>query len=1567
MAHPPLAPASLPRGSRRRAPADEPPAASGRPIHRASARAGARASVDDRLRQQPPPVRAARAAPERAGRRGAGARAPRLGRARAAPRDRGAAQGGRAARARRDQLARARHRHGRGRSGRAGRVARLVAAGLQRVGRAGHRVGGDRSARIFPKHRGDLLEARRGRAAHARRARSRRSACPQQPARRARAADRRHGRRAAVARRRAVRARRGARELPRAAARRCIDGVLDMLAGRYPSRRVRRAAAAHHLGSRARRDLGAQGARLLAVVNAGTIPDRGLFGVHLGAERAARRRAGRGDGARVAAGQTFLLGATTWRIQRDHARSRDRRARARRAGQMPFWRGEGPGRPLELGRALGAFVARARRRARRGRGAAWLQADYGLDSRAARNLVRTCGSARSDRRAAERPRHRHRAVPGRARRLARLRAVAVRRARACAVGARARARAVASASGYDVQACGATTASCCASPTATTPPAADRLLVPDPDEIEERIIARAAALGAVRVAVSRERRSRAAACRAAARASARRCVAAAARAEADGRRAAVPGVPDRAGDVPRGACRTCSTCPRCARCCAQRSRARCASMTVETPRAVAVRALARVRLRRRLPVRGRLARGRAQGAGAVARSLSAARVARARRSCASCWMPQAGGRGRGRAAGAVAGAARAQRRRGARSAAPRRRSDRGRARARASTASVRPMLAQLVDTRTRADRARGAAGALDRRRRRGAAIATRSAWRCRRASPAAFLEPAAEPLEALVARWARTHGAVHRRRREPAKRWGSCRRRSSRCCARSSATGACATASSGPAASGAERAIPRCCGRSAATRWRSCARGRARRRCGARALPAALARRRLSRAAASARCAMRSISSKASRCRSPSSSASSCPRAFPTTSRACSTSSAPRASSCGSARAPSAARTAASCSFGASASRSLVRRAADAGAADAICTARSSTHLSERGASFVGAARRDAAARPDVVGRALWDLVWVGLVTNDTFAPLRSLGRTSRGPRGRFTLPAGGRWCAASVVGATPADTRARAHARAHAARALRHRQPRGGARPRRCPAGSRRSSGVLRAMEEAGKIRRGYFVDGPGGRAVRARGAVDRLRAARDVSGDAVGPPVVTLSAIDPANPYGALLPWPAEGARRVAGAKVVLAHGEPLFFVERGGKKLRLLARIDDTLARAGAGRAQAHRGGATPPAAAHRRGRRRAGAALAARGAARARRLPHRAGRARALRRRLMPEGDNIHAHAAALSALVGRTLTGVWSRGGRDARAARTVGRARRGDRQAPGHRVRRGQRRARAPRHRRRWWRHRARASTATIAQAELALQTARGVWLCKARTLEWSRARFVAGARAWRGSAPTCSASAPDLDAVLARAREPRHAARPIGELLLDQTDRRRARQRLQVRALVPARRRSVGARRRPRRRDLARALRRRDQVAARQRRPHADDDRGSLARRAPAARARPAVGLRPLAPRLLPLRHCHRAAAAAPVAAADLLLPALSARELVGRRRELIERQLAHDGRARDRAVHVRHRSARRVDHANLAADAARIDLQHRAGARPRRSTAARSRRRASRNEQWM
>ncbi|HEX9100972.1 MAG TPA: DEAD/DEAH box helicase, partial [Polyangia bacterium] len=175
-------------------------------------------------------------------------------------------------------------------------------------------------------------------------------------------------------------------------------------------------------------------------------------------------------------------------------------------------------------------------------------------------------------------------------------------------------------------------------------------------------------------------------------------------------------------------------------------------------------------------------------------------------------------------------------------------------------------------------------------------------------------------------------------------------------------------------------------------------------------------------------------------------------------------------------------------------------------------------HLGARGASFA-AQLPEAAARPDEVVRALWDLVWLGLVTNDTFAPLRTIGRTSRGPRGRFSLPAGGRWSTlASVVGAPPAET-VRAHTRALMLLERYGVVSREAAAAESLPGGFSSVSGVLRAMEESGKIRRGHFVDGLTGAQFAHAAAVDRLRAARDVGGDAVGPAVVVLSAIDPAN----------------------------------------------------------------------------------------------------------------------------------------------------------------------------------------------------------------------------------------------------------------------------------------------------------------------------------------------------------------------------------------------------------------------------------------------------------------
>jgi ATP-dependent Lhr-like helicase len=100
---------------------------------------------------------------------------------------------------------------------------------------------------------------------------------------------------------------------------------------------------------------------------------------------------------------------------------------------------------------------------------------------------------------------------------------------------------------------------------------------------------------------------------------------------------------------------------------------------------------------------------------------------------------------------------------------------------------------------------------------------------------------------------------------------------------------------------------------------------------------------------------------------------------------------------------------------------------------------------------------------------------------------------------------------------------------------------------------------GVLKSMEESGKVRRGYFVAGMGAAQFAHPGAVDRLRAARDPEEERDAEALV-LAATDPAQPYGAALPWPDTAGRpaRAAGAFVVLAGGRPVAFLERGARSV-------------------------------------------------------------------------------------------------------------------------------------------------------------------------------------------------------------------------------------------------------------------------------------------------------------------------------------------------------------------------------------------------------------------------
>jgi len=259
-----------------------------------------------------------------------------------------------------------------------------VSRGLQRIGRAGHRVGEPSKGSIFPKHRGDLIEAaviaRRmldGEIEHSRYLRNPLDVLAQQIVAHAAAT--------------------GDVAVPELATlvRRCanfhdlgdelLTNVLDLLAGRYPSEEFSELRP-RIVWDRVNDVIRARdGAKRLAVTSGGTIPDRGLFGVFLP------------DGTRVGEldeemvyesrpGETFILGASTWRIE-DISFERVVVTPAPGApGKMPFWHGDRPGRPLELGRALGAFV-REIRELPEGRAMEHLRDAYALDELAAGNVV----------------------------------------------------------------------------------------------------------------------------------------------------------------------------------------------------------------------------------------------------------------------------------------------------------------------------------------------------------------------------------------------------------------------------------------------------------------------------------------------------------------------------------------------------------------------------------------------------------------------------------------------------------------------------------------------------------------------------------------------------------------------------------------------------------------------------------------------------------------------------------------------------------------------------------------------------------------------------------------------------------------------------------------------------------------------------------------------------------------------------------------------------------------------------------------------------------------------------
>jgi ATP-dependent Lhr-like helicase len=241
-------------------------------------------------------------------------------------------------------------------------------------------------------------------------------------------------------------------------------------------------------------------------------------------------------------------------------------------------------------------------------------------------------------------------------------------------------------------------------------------------------------------------------------------------------------------------------------------------------------------------------------------------------------------------------------------------------------------------------------------------------------------------------------------------------------------------------------------------------------------------------------------------------------------------------------------------------------------------------YLREHGASFFAAIHDGTGGGfPKETVDALWDLVWSGLVTNDTLHPLRAYSRSedrrntrrdkSRPFRSRRLVPpaAEGRW---SLV---PTTKMTKASSTDWAAAMAQQLLTRHGVVTRETVSAEAVSGGftavydVLKAMEDTGRVRRGYFVAGLGAAQFAMPTALDLLRSMRDAPED---PRTVILAATDPANPYGGIVKWPEQapgdasdatsdggrGPTRSVGALVVLVDGAASAYLRRGERELLL-----------------------------------------------------------------------------------------------------------------------------------------------------------------------------------------------------------------------------------------------------------------------------------------------------------------------------------------------------------------------------------------------------------------------
>jgi ATP-dependent helicase Lhr and Lhr-like helicase len=231
-------------------------------------------------------------------------------------------------------------------------------------------------------------------------------------------------------------------------------------------------------------------------------------------------------------------------------------------------------------------------------------------------------------------------------------------------------------------------------------------------------------------------------------------------------------------------------------------------------------------------------------------------------------------------------------------------------------------------------------------------------------------------------------------------------------------------------------------------------------------------------------------------------------------------------------------------------------------------------YLRGRGASFFSQMQLEIGGFPGELVDALWDLVWKGALTNDTFHALRAFTRpksktAQRGGarfRSRRVAPPStqGRW---SLVPPSAGSDTQRANALAQQLLS------RYGVVTREAPALENINGGfsavypILKAMEDAGRIRRGYFVAGLGATQFASAGAIDLLRILKE---EPETIETVMLAATDPANPYGAIVPWPESpwGLSRSVGANVILVNGLLVCYISRGEKQLLTFLPEDEPL---------------------------------------------------------------------------------------------------------------------------------------------------------------------------------------------------------------------------------------------------------------------------------------------------------------------------------------------------------------------------------------------------------------